>query len=129
MERLKDPLMIWNMRVLDPVLRKALPWIYRLSDNTIRWFLFGLAALILVWAGRRFFTKAWGALRHGTADMNTLVALGAGTAFLYSVASTIAPGFFVAQGVAPEPGLLGQRVRAAEFTQDDGFHSCRPNGR
>jgi P-type Cu+ transporter len=102
MERMKDPLMNWNMRVLDPVLRKALPWMYRVSDDAIRWFLFALAAIILGWAGRRFYTKAWSALLHKTADMNTLVALGTGAAFLYSAASTIAPGFFVAHGIAPD---------------------------
>jgi P-type Cu+ transporter len=102
MERMKDPLMNWSMRVLDPVLRKALPWIYRVNGDAIRWFLFALATLILFWAGRRFYTKAWSALLHKTADMNTLVALGTGTAFLYSAASTIAPGFFVAHGIAPD---------------------------
>jgi Cu+-exporting ATPase len=102
MERMKDPLMNWNMRVLDPVLRKALPWMYRVSDDAIRWFLFVLAAIILGWAGRRFYTKAWSALLHKTADMNTLVALGTGAAFLYSAASTIAPGFFMAHGIAPD---------------------------
>jgi Cu+-exporting ATPase len=102
MERMKDPLMNWNMRVLDPVLRKALPWMYRVSDDAIRWFLFALAAIILGWAGRRFYTKAWSALLHKTADMNTLVALGTGAAFLYSAASTIAPGFFVTHGIAPD---------------------------
>jgi Cu+-exporting ATPase len=102
MERMKDPLMSWNMRVLDPVLRKVLPWIYQVSDNAIRWFLFVLAAFVLGWAGRRFFTKAWSALLHKTADMNTLVALGTGAAFLYSAASTIAPGFFIAHGIAPD---------------------------
>jgi Cu+-exporting ATPase len=101
-ERMKDPLMSWSMRVLDPVLRKALPWMYQVSEDAIRWFLFALAALILFWAGRRFYTKAWSALRHKTADMNTLVALGTGAAFLYSAASTIAPGFFVAHGIAPD---------------------------
>jgi P-type Cu+ transporter len=102
MERVKDPLMSWNMRVLGPVLRRALPWIYRMSDDAIRWSLFALAALVLGWAGRHFYTKAWSALLHRTADMNTLVALGTGTAFLYSAASTIDPGFFVAHGVAPD---------------------------
>jgi P-type Cu+ transporter len=102
MERMKDPLMSWNMRVLDPVLRRVLPWIYEVSDNAIRWFLFLLAAFVLGWAGRRFYTKAWSALLHKTADMNTLVALGTGAAFLYSAASTIAPGFFVAHGIAPD---------------------------
>jgi Cu+-exporting ATPase len=102
MERMKDPLMSWNMRVLDPVLRRVLPWMYRMSEGAIRWFLFALAAFILGWAGRRFYTKAWSALLHKTADMNTLVALGTGAAFLYSAASTIAPGFFVAHGIAPD---------------------------
>jgi Cu+-exporting ATPase len=101
-ERMKDPLMSWSMRVLDPVLRKTLPWMYRASGDAIRWFLFALAAFILFWAGRRFYTKAWSALLHKTADMNTLVALGTGAAFLYSAASTIAPGFFIAHGIAPD---------------------------
>src|SRR5260370_9819072 len=80
MERMKDPLMSWSMRVLDPVLRRALPWMYRVSEDAIRWFLFALAAFILFWAGRRFYVKAWSALVHKTADMNTLVALGTGAA-------------------------------------------------
>jgi Cu+-exporting ATPase len=102
MERMKDPLMSWNMRVLDPVLRKAVPWIYQASEDVIRWFLFALATFILGWAGRRFYTKAWSALLHKTADMNTLVALGTGAAFLYSAASTIVPGFFIVHGIAPD---------------------------
>jgi Cu+-exporting ATPase len=110
MERMKDPLMSWNMRVLDPILRKLMPWMYQVSDNAIRWLLFALAAFIIAWAGRRFYVKAWSALLHKTADMNTLVALGTGAAFLYSAASTIAPGFFIAHGIAPdvyfEAGML-----------------------
>jgi P-type Cu+ transporter len=102
MESMRDPLMSWNLRVLDPVLRKTLPWMYRVSDDAIRWFLFALAAFILGWAGGRFYRKAWSALWHKTADMNTLVALGTGAAFLYSAAGTIAPGFFVAHGIAPD---------------------------
>jgi P-type Cu+ transporter len=102
MERMKDPLVNWNMRVVDPLLRSALPWMYELNADTIRWFLFVLATFILSWAGRRFYIKAWSALRHKTADMNTLVALGTGAAYLYSAASTIAPGFFVTHGIAPD---------------------------
>jgi Cu+-exporting ATPase len=102
MEWMKDPLMNWSARVLDPLLRKVLPWMFRLSGDAIRWFLFVLATFILGWAGRRFYVKAWSALRHKTADMNTLVALGTGAAFLYSAASTMAPGFFLAHGIAPD---------------------------
>lgn len=102
MAHMKDPLMSWSMRVIDPSLRRALPWMYLIPDNAIRWSLFALATLIVFWAGRRFYVKAWSALIHKTADMNTLVALGTGVAYLYSAASTIAPGFFLAHGIAPD---------------------------
>jgi Cu+-exporting ATPase len=110
MERMKDPFLNWSMRVLDPVLRRALPWMYSIDASAIRWFLFALAVLIAGWAGRRFYVKAWSALLHKTADMNTLIALGTGAAFIYSAASTIAPGYFVAHGIVPdvyfEAGIL-----------------------
>jgi P-type Cu+ transporter len=110
LQRMKDPFMSWSMRVLDPGLRKMLPSLYSVSDNSIRWFLFVLSLFIIGWAGRRFYVKAWSALLHKTADMNTLVALGTGTAFLYSAASTMAPDFFLAHGIAPdvyyEAGIL-----------------------
>lgn len=102
MKRMKDPLMNWSARVLDPALRRVLPWMFQLSGDAIRWFLFVLATLILGWAGKRFYVKAWSALRHKTADMNTLVALGTGAAFLYSAASTMAPRFFLAHGITPD---------------------------
>jgi P-type Cu+ transporter len=110
LERMKDPLMSWSMRVLDPALRHLLPWMYSIGGDAIRWFLLALSAFIVAWAGRRFYLKAWSALRHKTADMNTLVALGTGAAFLYSTATTTAPGFFIAHGIAPdtyfEAGIL-----------------------
>jgi P-type Cu+ transporter len=109
-EHIKDPPMAWSLRVLDPILRSVLPWIYEMNGDTIRWLLFTLAAFIAFWAGRHFYTKAWSALLHKTADMNTLVALGTGAAFVYSAATTIAPQFFIDHGVAPdvyfEAGIL-----------------------
>jgi Cu+-exporting ATPase len=87
-----------------------MPWLFSISDSRIRWTLFAMSAFIIVWAGRQFYIRAWSALLHKTADMNTLVALGTGTAFLYSAASTIAPHFFISHGIAPdvyfEAGLL-----------------------
>jgi Cu+-exporting ATPase len=110
MERMKDPLMTWNMHMLDPVLRRLLPGIYEIDANAIRWLLLAIAVFIAGWAGRRFYFKAWSALLHKTADMNTLVALGTGAAFLYSTATTVAPGFFLSHGIAPdvyfEAGIL-----------------------
>jgi len=110
MERMKDPLMSWQMSVLNPLLQKALPSLYTVNQDAIRWSLFALAVFIIGWAGRHFYIKAWAGFLHRTADMNTLVALGTGAAFLYSAASTVAPGFFLSHGIAPdvyfEAGML-----------------------
>ncbi|ABG03112.1 ATPase, P type cation/copper-transporter [Rubrobacter xylanophilus DSM 9941] len=56
--------------------------------------LLALATPVQFWAGRRFYRGAWSALRHGQANMNTLVALGTSAAYLYSLAATLAPGLF-----------------------------------
>jgi Cu+-exporting ATPase len=64
--------------------------------------LFGLTAAILAWAGRDIYRRAWKAVRHRSADMNTLVALGTGSAFIYSVIATIAPNLFARNGIAPD---------------------------
>ena len=55
------------------------------------WVQLALTVPVLFWAGREFFTGAWNAARHRAADMNTLVALGTLSAFVYSLVVTIAP--------------------------------------
>jgi len=50
-----------------------------------------LATPVQFWAGWRFYRGAWGALRHGATDMNTLVALGTSAAYFYSVFVTFFP--------------------------------------
>ncbi|KYF73099.1 heavy metal translocating P-type ATPase [Sorangium cellulosum] len=59
-----------------------------------RWISLALATVVVLGPGRRFFRLAWGALRHRAADMNTLVSLGTGAAWLYSTAAVAAPGLF-----------------------------------
>jgi Cu+-exporting ATPase len=109
-ERMRDPFMNWSARTLDPALRAILPWLFRVDANALRWFLLALSVFVAGWAGRHFYVKAWSALRNRTADMNTLIALGTGAAFLYSAAITVAPGFFLAHNIAPdvyyEAGIL-----------------------
>jgi len=55
-----------------------------------------LATPVQFWAGWRFYRGAWGALRHGGADMNTLVAVGTSAAYLYSAVAALAPQLFAA---------------------------------
>jgi Cu+-exporting ATPase len=66
------------------------------------WFQLGLTAPVLFWAGNAFFINAWKALKRRTATMDTLVAVGTGTAYLYSLFPTVWPQWFVAQGLRPD---------------------------
>ncbi len=97
-----DPVMRWSMRVLDPLLMSAVPWLYGVPARGIELGLLALTTGVMAWAGRHFYTRAWAAFRHHAADMNTLVAVGTGAAYLLSVFATLAPGFFVARGVPPD---------------------------
>ncbi|MGH7612805.1 MAG: heavy metal translocating P-type ATPase [Gemmatimonadales bacterium] len=58
-----------------------------------------LTVPVLVWSGGQFFRGAWSGFLHRTADMNTLIAVGTGAAFLYSTVATIAPGLFHRAGL------------------------------
>jgi Cu+-exporting ATPase len=50
-----------------------------------------VATVVQLWAGRIFYEAAWAAARHGATNMNTLVALGTGVAYLYSAFVTLWP--------------------------------------
>jgi Cu+-exporting ATPase len=97
-----DPFMRWAMESLTPALRAAMPWLYRIDPAVLSWSLLALTLGVMAWAGRHFYARAWSGFRHHSADMNTLVAVGTGAAFLYSVLATVAPGFFLSRGVAPD---------------------------
>jgi Cu+-exporting ATPase len=101
-QAITDPLLRWSMRTVDPALRAWLPWLYRPAPGLWSYVLLALTAAVMGWAGRHFYTKAWAALRVRSADMNTLIAMGTGAAFLFSAFATLAPGFFLARGVAPD---------------------------
>ncbi len=100
--RVADPFMRWSMNVLDPALRTWLPWLYAIAPDQLSWALLGASTFVMVWAGRDFYVRAWKGLRHGSTDMNTLVAIGTGSAWLFSALVTIAPGFFISRGVPPD---------------------------
>jgi Cu+-exporting ATPase len=67
----------------------------------INWLQLALAAPVVFYCGAPFFRGAWGALRNGAADMNTLIATGTGAAFLYSAVATVAPRLIASAGGAP----------------------------
>ncbi|MFO0855969.1 MAG: heavy metal translocating P-type ATPase [Phycisphaerales bacterium] len=66
----------------------------------INWLQLALTTPVLFWCGWQFFRSAWKGARHLTANMDTLVAMGTGAAYFYSLAATIWPGFFAGAGRA-----------------------------
>ena len=97
-----DPVMRWTMRWVEPALRATMPWLYAIPTQVLSYALLMLTLGVMAWAGRQFYVRAWKALRHRSADMNTLIALGTGAAFLLSVVATTAPGLFIERGIAPD---------------------------
>lgn len=100
------------------------PGLRGFDHGTVRalWAVSGLLTLpILLHVGGRFFTGAWRALRRRQANMDTLVAMGTGAAFLYSVVAVAAPRlfppsaahpFFEATAVIITLVVLGQALEA-----------------
>ncbi|HEY4435359.1 MAG TPA: copper-exporting P-type ATPase CopA [Lelliottia sp.] len=80
------PVMVWgmlgdNMMVTD--------------DNRTLWLVIGVITLgVMVFAGGHFYTSAWKSLKNRTATMDTLVALGTGAAWLYSMSVNVWPQWF-----------------------------------
>ena len=62
------------------------------------WVQLGLTIPVVFYSGAQFYRGAWAAFRHRAADMNTLIGLGTGTAFVYSTVATVAPGLVAVSG-------------------------------
>lgn len=71
-------------------------WVPAWSQNL--YLLLLLSSYVQFGSGRRFYTGAWAALRHRTADMNVLVAMGTSAAWLYSAAMTLLPDYLMSLG-------------------------------
>lgn len=75
----------------------------------INWVQLVLASPVVFWCGWSFYRSAWKGLRHFSANMDTLVALGTGAAYLFSVAATLFPAWFTthAAGSSAHAGHVG----------------------
>ncbi len=89
-------------RLLMPVshlFSRVVPWLYALDPHVLAWVLLALTTPVLAWSGRAFYRGAWSGFLHRSADMNTLIAVGTGAAFAYSVLATVVPGLFERAGL------------------------------
>jgi Cu+-exporting ATPase len=78
------------------------PMLQRVNMQVLNYVLLLLTLPVLLYSGREFYVSAWNGFRHRTANMDTLIAIGTGAAFLYSMAATIVPGFFTSRGLMPD---------------------------
>ena len=91
--------LVLTIPVLIIAMGHAIPGLH--LDATVprqigKWIEFGLTTPVVFWAGAFFFTRAWQSIVNRSLNMFTLIAVGVGTAYLYSVVAVIAPGIFPA---------------------------------
>ncbi len=77
------------------------PFLSSVPRQAVLYALFFLTTPVVFWVGSRFFSGAFKAARQKTTDMNTLVAVGALSAYLYSVLATFFPRFFATADLMP----------------------------
>jgi Cu+-exporting ATPase len=83
-----------------------------LPGRLLGWIEFALATPVVLWGGWPFFERGWASIIHRSLNMFTLIAIGSGAAYLYSVAAVIAPGIFPAT-FRDSMGNLGLYFEAA----------------
>ncbi|WP_317128735.1 heavy metal translocating P-type ATPase [Hymenobacter fodinae] len=85
-----------SMLMLWPRMMNLIP------TPVLNYVLLALTLPVLLYSGREFYVSAWNGFRHRTASMDTLIAVGTGAAFLYSLAATVIPHWFMQRGIMPE---------------------------
>ena len=90
-------------RLLMPLAVTVRDWIggqgWVLNLEWVKWGLALVTLPVVLWSGQQFYKGTWSGFRHRTADMNTLIGVGTGAAYLYSLGATAAGGFFLNAGL------------------------------
>ena len=81
------PITVLGMTLMDSTWAGYVTWI--------------LATVSVFFFGRRFYVNAWKQLKHGTANMDTLVATSTGIAYLFSLFNLLFPDFWLSRGIEP----------------------------
>ena len=84
------PLLLLSMGEMIPGLELT----SRLGGQVMVWLQLAMASPVVLWGGWPFFERARASLKSRQLNMFTLIAMGTGTAFLFSVAAAVAPGLF-----------------------------------
>jgi len=90
------PILLLNMGMMWKDFHSVVP----LSMDHINKILLILTTPVIFFPGRRFFTIFWNNLKHFTADMNSLVSIGTGAAYLFSALVTLFPDLILTEGIS-----------------------------
>ena len=96
-ERLKKRT-LWAILLAIPIMVLSMVWMDVRWVNYLVWMLSTPVVFVL---GRGFYISAWKQLKHGTCNMDTLVALSTGIAYTFSVFNLFFPDFWLARGIEP----------------------------
>jgi len=89
--------LILTIPVLFIAMGHAIPGLHleaMVPKQISKWIEFALATPVVLWAGGFFFPRAWQSIVNRSLNMFTLIAVGVGAAYFYSVVAVIAPGIF-----------------------------------
>ncbi len=89
---------VWAVALSIPVVLIGMVF---MSIPYANWIMMALSAPVVFWLGRSYFVNAAKQARHGRANMDTLVALSTGIAFLFSAFTTLYPQFWTSRGLEP----------------------------
>ena len=91
----------WSLAMTAPILALMVsdflpgqPLQHRFPPGVLNWFECALATPVVMWGGWPFFVRGWASVVNRHLNMFTLIAMGVGAAYVYSVAATLAPGLF-----------------------------------
>jgi Cu+-exporting ATPase len=95
---------LWGLGFAALVFLGSMPHLFPWVPSVLTGYfvLWALATPVQFWIGWQFYRGAWGALRHGNTNMNTLIAVGTSAAYFYSVAAVLFPAFFRSGGLEPK---------------------------
>ncbi len=82
------------------------------SPQLSLWIQFALGTPVVLWAGWPFFVRGWASVRNRSLNMFSLIALGVGAAYLYSLAATFTPGLFP-EALRQDGGIIPVYYEAA----------------
>ena len=89
---------LWAIVLAVPIMVLSMAFMHVGWVNYVVWLLSTPVVFVL---GRGFFVSAWKQLKHGTCNMDTLVALSTGIAYLFSLFNLFFPQFWLARGIEP----------------------------